>query len=153
MNSLDIKIRESLACYLTNEISFEEFEDWFMPATWEIEKTSNLLAIELTHEIELRISEFTNGHFTEKELREKLGPFTQRYSVQAPPREPGDDSALGGEGGTLADFKNRLMKLIQSPAFDKTRASFTKRIIEASEPNHLQDLSVEIGDIIKGAKP
>lgn len=81
MNSLDIKIRESLARYLTNRTSFEEFEDWFMPATWEIEKTSNQLAIELTHEIELRISEFTNGHFTEKELREKLGPLTQRYSA------------------------------------------------------------------------
>lgn len=82
MDSLDIKIRQWLTRYLANEISLEQFENWFVPATWEIEKSGNSLATDLTHEIELRLSEFTNGHLTESELRKKLTPLAQRYSVK-----------------------------------------------------------------------
>jgi hypothetical protein len=81
MESLDIKIREWLARYLANEISIQEFQDRFVPTTWEVEKSNDVPAIDLAHEIDLRMAEFSNGHWTEAELRDKLRPLVESYTA------------------------------------------------------------------------
>lgn len=82
MESLDIEIRDKLAKYLANEISLEEFQDWFVPGTWEVRESGNTSAIELSAEIALRLAEFSNGHWTELSLREKLRPLLESYVVR-----------------------------------------------------------------------
>lgn len=82
MNSLDIEIREWLTRYLVKELTFEQFEDWFVPSIWEVEKSGDQMAINLANEIESTIAEFTNGHLTENELKNKLRPLMQQYSVK-----------------------------------------------------------------------
>lgn len=64
-----MEIRKKLISYLSNEVSLQEFEDWFVPETWEVEKTGNLDAAEWTNEIELKLEEFSKGHRTEDDLR------------------------------------------------------------------------------------
>jgi len=80
-NRLDLEIREKLAEHLANQISLDQFVQWFVPATWEIEESGNILASELAHEIQLRLAEFSENHWTEEELRRLLSPLIESYSV------------------------------------------------------------------------
>ena len=79
---LDIEIRKQLLRYLTDEMSLQDFRDWFISATWNVERTGNIIAQEVAHEIELRFAEFSNGHWAEQELRRKLRPLTEVCTVK-----------------------------------------------------------------------
>jgi len=79
---LDLDIRSNLAAWELGLIELEAFEDWFIGATWDISKSGNEAAIMLTKEIDLRLAEHTNGHWTEQELKLKLAPFANVYFTQ-----------------------------------------------------------------------
>ena len=78
----DLEIRSTLVRYLNSEISLAEFEDWFVPVAWNVEKTGNREAPELAAEIELRLAEFSNGHWSEPELRKILAPLVGVYETE-----------------------------------------------------------------------
>ncbi len=78
---LDVEIRERLAGYLAKQISLDEFKEWFIPATWEVEETGDRLSYDLSNEIHLRLAEFSNGHWTDDELRRIFSPLMETYSV------------------------------------------------------------------------
>src|SRR5687768_10744942 len=80
--SLDVAIREQLARYLRGEMSIAEFEDWFIPATWNVDQVGNDVARELTYEIQLRLAEFSYPHWTEAELKELLIPLVHHYRMR-----------------------------------------------------------------------
>ena len=73
--SVSMKIREELGKYLSGEISLQEFQDWFVPETWDIHKSGDQEGIELAREVELRLAEYTNGHRTESELKQMFSRF------------------------------------------------------------------------------
>ncbi|MBM4285635.1 MAG: hypothetical protein FJ128_10370 [Deltaproteobacteria bacterium] len=79
--ALDIDIREQLARYLVGEISFQEFEDWFVPASWNVVQGKNVAAINIVYEIELWLAEFSDGFWSEAELKEKLFPLVNNYKI------------------------------------------------------------------------
>lgn len=79
-SSLDLEIREWLARYLAGEISLRAFQEWFLPIAWNVEESENPGAVELAYDIELRLFEFSNGDWTEDELRRLLRPFVQNYT-------------------------------------------------------------------------
>lgn len=70
--SLDQTIQMRLGWYLRGDLSLAEFEAWLVPATWDLSPQSDSAAHELATAITLRIAEFTNGDWTEAELREEL---------------------------------------------------------------------------------
>lgn len=75
---LDLKIRERLASYLAGEISRREFEEWFIPATWNKAHERNPVTAHLIGDIDLRLAEFSNGDWTEDELCEQLRPLIKQ---------------------------------------------------------------------------
>jgi hypothetical protein len=72
MSDLAADIRAALAQYLAGEIPLAAFDKWFTPATWNVERRTDPQAQALADEIDLRLAEYTNGHWTEAELRTKL---------------------------------------------------------------------------------
>lgn len=66
------EIRAWLARYLRSEISLREFQDWFVPATWDVDAAEDAATRELAADVDLRLAEFTNGHLTEQQLRSRL---------------------------------------------------------------------------------
>lgn len=80
-SSLDLEIREWLARYLAGEIPLRAFQEWFVPVVWNVEQSGDRAAEELAHETELRLAEFSNGDWTEQELRRKLLPLVECYTV------------------------------------------------------------------------
>ena len=69
---LEHEIREHLRRYVDGRISLREFDAWFVPATREVDRTGPPEAIDLTYEVFLRLAEYTNGDWTESELKEIL---------------------------------------------------------------------------------
>jgi hypothetical protein len=82
-------IREQIIRLLEREISLEQFEDWFVPASWNMHLDSSLSDQELASEIELRLAEHSNGHLSEDQLRADLGHFVSNYSVDIFPETHG----------------------------------------------------------------
>jgi hypothetical protein len=67
------EIRAQLCDLLAGKHSLDEFEDWFVPATWDIHKSKDVEAEALTDEIELRLSEHSDGYLTSDDLMRELG--------------------------------------------------------------------------------
>ena len=82
---IDLEIRDWLGQYLDGKISLRQFEDWFVPAAWGIPRTASPGTLRLVGEIELRLAEFSNGHWTEPELRAKLEPLATFYQTEVVP--------------------------------------------------------------------
>ena len=80
MTPLDLEIRSRLADYLGGKTGLQEFQRWFAPQAWNIEKRADLAIADLVREIELLLAEFANGDWTEEELSAKLHPFVTAYS-------------------------------------------------------------------------
>lgn len=86
--SLDCEreVREKLIRYLQRRVPLRAFLAWFVPATWEVDESSPRPLRELVFETKLRLAEYTNGHWPEGELREKLRAIVSNYQVTFAPR-------------------------------------------------------------------
>jgi hypothetical protein len=66
------EIRRRLADWLDGNTSLREFEDWFVPNTWDLHLSGDVEAEEITDEIELSLFEYSDGTRSSSELREAL---------------------------------------------------------------------------------
>jgi hypothetical protein len=66
------EIRDQVAKLLFGEISLQEFEDWFVPATWDAHKAGDAEAENLTDEIDMSLSEYTSRQLSPEQLRSGL---------------------------------------------------------------------------------
>ncbi len=57
---------------MAGELSLQEFDAWFVPATWRVEQLDDPRAEELTWEIYLRLAEYSNGHRALAETKDLL---------------------------------------------------------------------------------
>ncbi len=80
------EIRKQLARWLDGEISLEQFEDWFLPETWNLEIENDSEAEFLADEIELNLSEYSDKLLTIADLRQEMvriaHPFAPRGEVR-----------------------------------------------------------------------
>ncbi len=58
--------------WLQGEICLRQFEDWFVPATWRSYQNTDLSIHELVDEIELNLSEYSDGLINDQQLRQRL---------------------------------------------------------------------------------
>ncbi len=70
MSRLDLEISYRLARYVTGEESLAEFRRWLLPLVWNLAEPGNDEVSQLANQVELRLAEFLNGHWTEDDLRE-----------------------------------------------------------------------------------
>jgi hypothetical protein len=66
------QIRERLADWINGKTSLIEFEDWFIPATWNIHQSGDKDAENMVDEIELNLSEYSGGYISQIELRDAM---------------------------------------------------------------------------------
>jgi hypothetical protein len=58
--------------YASGEISLREFQDWFIPATWDTQRVGDPDAVRVIRRVQLALAEFSSGDRTEPELRAEL---------------------------------------------------------------------------------
>lgn len=66
------ELRLQLVRYFSGQISLVEFQDWFASASVDLHQAHNSAVQEIMGEILLRLAEFSSGHWSEHDLREKL---------------------------------------------------------------------------------
>jgi len=77
---LETRIRKKLASYLARKTSLRAFNRWLVSAAWDIDQSAGRLA-PFVGELKLRLDEYSNGHWTEPELREKLALTLNNYQA------------------------------------------------------------------------
>ena len=79
-------IRDRLSAIARHELSLEQFENWFVPAAWNMHQDSSEEAIELASSIHLLLSERDDRILNELELRDNLLSLLNdaTYYVQMP---------------------------------------------------------------------
>lgn len=78
---LEFEIRDRLSAFLADEISLHDFEDWFFPKTWDVDKLDEPDLLDLVYQIKLDWAEFTDGHWSLEQLRSMLHSLVERYTV------------------------------------------------------------------------
>ena len=68
-------VRSLLARYQSGELTLDDLKQEFIPLAWSVEESHDQVAIELASEVELRLAEFTSGHWTEDQLRSMIRPL------------------------------------------------------------------------------
>jgi hypothetical protein len=97
-NSADVQVRAQISRFLLGELSLADLQRWFARVAWRLgqgESGANPLA----HGVELRLAEFTSGHWTVPELRER---FAELLTVHSPPTIAAFDVASNDWSGHSA---------------------------------------------------
>lgn len=83
----DLEIRAALSRYLAGSMSLEEFEDWFIPATWDIER-SGIGGAQLAAEVRSALFRVSTGEATEADFhalaREKVNEVVWNLDTTRP---------------------------------------------------------------------
>ncbi len=77
--NLDLEIRAWLGRYVRGEIGLRSFQDWFVPATWNVHAVGNPLAPSLAYQIDALIAQYSDGSLTEGRLRQRLDRYVEIY--------------------------------------------------------------------------
>lgn len=80
ITSLSTEIRDRLVQYLARDITLREFQEWFVPTTWNLDESTDSSAADLAADIELRLAEYTGGHLDEAEVRAAFALLVSRYT-------------------------------------------------------------------------
>lgn len=81
---LDLDIRRDLGRYLRNEITLDELTRQLASATMDAEQTGSPVAADLLYEIQLRLAEFTDGFWTESDLRAMFASLAGSVDLVSP---------------------------------------------------------------------
>lgn len=73
--SLEQSIREAIRQYIAGRIPLREFQEWFASRTWDVGAESDDNLRRLVNEIDLLVAEFSNGDWTEEELKSNLQDY------------------------------------------------------------------------------
>ena len=78
-DSLSITIRRQLRRYLTGDLALRDFVRWLASRMESLERHPQ--ADDLAQEIYLRLAEYTNGDWTEEQLRAFFRPLVTTYTA------------------------------------------------------------------------
>ena len=82
---LDLEIRSRLIRVIAGDTTLREFYRWFVPATWEVERTENPEAIRLTHLLAHLLNEFSAGDLTAEDVKRRLASVAGTYVLRSAP--------------------------------------------------------------------
>lgn len=81
-DALSITIRRQIRRYLSGELSLRQFTRWLASKMASVEGKAG--AEDLAHEVYIRLAEYTNGDWTQDELKGLLRPLVTTYVVTWP---------------------------------------------------------------------
>jgi hypothetical protein len=71
LSSLDRDILDHIVDYVTGETNLREFKRWFVPVRWKIASQRTPVSVPVGT-IDLRLMEFSDGHWTEDQLKRQI---------------------------------------------------------------------------------
>lgn len=122
-SSFEHELHAHVVAYVSGRRPLREFQEWFAPAAWALDERESPDDAHLAGAVELLLAEWSNGHWTEDELKEKLSeyavdvevlpsPLLQRSTSAVVGRQPGDATVHVGQRWIFA--KPRLFGVAES---------------------------------------
>ncbi len=68
-STLSLEIQQTLEQYLTGNITVDDLQAHLVTMVWEVEEHEAPDVVDLFHDAELSLAEFTSGDWTEEELK------------------------------------------------------------------------------------
>jgi len=118
------EIREQLARYLAGQSTLNEFQDWFVPRSWNFHKNADPSLQRLVSSVELAIAEFTNGDWSSQELRGILNLLLKTYEVDYDPLNPDQPHSFVVKTGTNSSVLESPLTYPWTPADIKFSAEY-----------------------------
>jgi hypothetical protein len=110
MQDLETTIRRHLVNYLAGNSSLDEFTDWLVGATWNIEHAESTEARNLAYSIDLALAEASSGLLTLDELRTELSALVNQVTIRRPDqRLPLPAAGVSLQGGSKASTFTRWL--------------------------------------------
>ena len=76
MSALENQIREALAKYANRQMTFDNFLEWFVPISCNIEQSKDSEAIRLAHQVDGILAEASSADWSAEDVYEELSrPF------------------------------------------------------------------------------
>lgn len=72
------ELKNKLGDYIAGRVSLEEFEDGFVSLLLDEESKKDSILYQGVYDIELKLAEYSNGYWTENELKEHLHSLLSR---------------------------------------------------------------------------
>lgn len=67
---------------MRGEIDLATFEDWFVTKTWNVHRSGNALAADLTYAVDALLAEYSSGSLSKGRLRKRLERYVETYRFQ-----------------------------------------------------------------------
>lgn len=80
-SSFEHELHARVTAYVSGRSSLREFQEWFVPVAWALDERENPDQVLVAGAIELLLAEWSNGHWTEDELKEKLSEYAVDVEV------------------------------------------------------------------------
>ena len=84
MTALTREIYAKASEFVDGKVSLRQFEEWFVPATWSVHRANDQVAESLADEIDLSISEHTDGLLSIDELRLEFANTIRPFAPAVP---------------------------------------------------------------------
>ena len=77
------QILQQLDKFIRGDTSQEDFENWFLPATWNLKPKSDAITHDVAAAITLALAEFDSGHLDSSELKQRLREVRSQTQISA----------------------------------------------------------------------
>jgi len=92
--TVESQIREWVVRYLAGEISLAELEEWFVPASWDVESEEAPATAALAYDIQLALAEHAQEHLSDLALRKRLQRLVETVDLGPHYRQTTGSAAL-----------------------------------------------------------
>jgi hypothetical protein len=82
MNLIDLEIYAWIARYLRGAATVEEFEDWFVPATWDVDRSGNSAAREIADAVSGALVELSAGEIDDAHFKSELEALASKRTAR-----------------------------------------------------------------------
>jgi len=113
-----MELRNQLIRLLNDELSIDDFEDWFVQNSWNVHKVPDLVAQRLAYAVELRLAELSNEHLPQDDFRREIAQLVREYSMNIS-QEPslvgsGSSASLSFQQWSVPSFGMQLAAAYES---------------------------------------
>jgi len=104
------EVRERFDAFARGKISLDEFQDWLVPFSWEIESRGVPLAVRPVRRIQLFLAEHSRGHRTLRFVRAEVKAILRESPATA------ETPTMVREGTTEVAVKRKIRRPARRPS-------------------------------------
>lgn len=134
MLDLENKIRDHIYQYIQGHISLNEFQAWFIPATWNIHQIGEPVTRGMVAQIIGRLAEYLNGDWSQEEFKDILRRIAQNITI---PQERQIITSTDSDTITLEEQGEQISQVYSQLSEGSSHKNYHQEIFQTNIPLRL----------------